>query len=112
IDRLRADVEADRDLLLAWAAEARTVRHEDDPKLSALADELAVILAEAAADVGASATEGDRRKVIVFSYYADTVAWVNTWLRTAIAADPRLAPYRDRIVAVSGSERETDQQRA
>jgi superfamily II DNA or RNA helicase len=124
IVRLRADVEADRDLLLAWAAEARTVvpppptpvaadgHPHDDPKLVALAEELAVILAEAAADVGETSTERDRRKVIVFSYYADTVAWVDAWLRHAVAADPRLVAYKDRVVAVSGSDRETEQQRA
>ena len=69
--RLRIDVEADRDLLLSWAAEARRVTPDDDPKLKALADELAVILAEADADVGETSTERDRRKVIVFSYYAE-----------------------------------------
>ena len=110
--RLRADVEADRDLLLAWAAEARQVSPDNDPKLRALLDELAVILAEAEADVGETSTERDRRKVIVFSYYADTVAWVSEYLQTALATDPRLAPYRDRIVAVSGSDREDAQQRA
>ncbi len=110
--RLRADVEADRDLLLAWAAEARSVTPDDDPKLRALADELAIILNEAEDDVGETSTERDRRKVIVFSYYADTVSWIFGWLSTAVAADSRLAPYRDRVVAVSGSDREVDQQRA
>jgi hypothetical protein len=109
---LRADVEADRDLLLDWSAEARKVTPDSDPKLQALANELAVILAEAHADVGETSTEQDRRKVIVFSYFADTVAWINRWLRRAVTTDPRLAEYQDRIVAVSGSDREADQQRA
>src|SRR6266542_6827547 len=110
--RLRTDVEADRDLLLAWAAEARTVTPDDDPKLKALGDELAVILAEAEADVGETSTVRDRRKVIVFSYYADTVSWISKWLRGAVDADPRLTPYRGRMIATSGSDREADQRRA
>jgi hypothetical protein len=112
VERLRADVKADRDLLLTWATEARRVTPKEDPKLAALAEELGVILAEAAEDVGEASTERDRRKVIVFSYFADTVDWVRGYLENAVAEDPRLAPYRDRVVAVAGSDRETDQQRA
>ena len=112
IARLRADVEADRDLLLAWAAEARQVTPDNDPKLRALLDELAVILAEAEADVGETSSERDRRKVIIFSYYADTVSWVTDYLQTTLAADDRLAVYRDRVIAVSGSDGEKAQQRA
>ena len=112
VARLRADVEADRDLLLAWAGEARQVTPDNDPKLRALSDELAAILAGAEADVGETSTERERRKVILFSYYADTVSWVNKYLQTVIATDDRLAAYRDRVVAVSGSDREDNQQRA
>lgn len=110
--QLRADVESDRDLLLAWAAAARTVTPDHDPKLKALAKQLADILTDAEADVGETSTEQDRRKVIVFSYYTDTVSWIDGWLRKAVDTDPKLAPYRDRVVAVSGSDREADQQRA
>ena len=48
----------------------------------------------------------------MFSYYADTVSWISEWLRKKVAADPRLTPYEGRVVAVSGSDREADQQRA
>src|SRR5207302_9161757 len=101
VDRLRSDVERDRDLLLAWAAEARTITLEADPKLAALADELSTIVAEATADIGEPTTEQDRRKVIVFSYFADTVDWVRRFLEAAVRDDPRLAAYRDRVVAVA-----------
>lgn len=110
--RLRADVAADRDLLLAWAAEAAAVVAEHDPKLQALTDELAAVLADAYADVAETATERDRRKVIIFSYYADTVNWLNDWLQKAVTSDPRLQPYCDRVIAVSGSEHENAQQKA
>lgn len=111
-DRLRADVEADRDLLLEWAARARTVTPDTDPKLAALADELAEIAKQARDDVGEPSDEGDRRKVIIFSYYADTVDWIHDWLTEQVRTDPRLAPYRDRVVAVSGNNRDADQHKA
>ena len=118
VDRLQADVEGDRDLLRAWADEARQVTPENDPKLAALLVELVTIAAEAKSDVGETSTEGDRRKVIVFSYFADTVTWVSEYLERALsdpvvlAAHPDLAEYRGRMVAVSGSDRDADQQYA
>ncbi len=112
VARLRADVEADRDLLLSWASEARKVTHDRDTKLAALSDELHEILADAKADVAEPSSERDRRKVIIFSYFADTVEWVREYVEHAVATDPRLADYKDRVVAVAGSDRETDQQRA
>jgi hypothetical protein len=110
--RLRADVEADRDLLLAWAAKARQVTPDKDPKLAALANELAEIAHQAHEDVSEPSTEGDRRKVIIFSYYADTVTWIIDWLKAAVETDPRLAAYRGRVVAVSGNDHDSDQRKA
>lgn len=100
---LRANVESDRALLLAWADEADTVIAAEDPKLAVLIEELAVIAAEAAAEGIGEADERDRRKVIVFSYFTDTVDWIVDHLTRAVATDPRLASYRDRIVSLSGA---------
>lgn len=110
--RLRADVEADRDLLRAWADEARTMEPRHDPKLAALVEELAVIADQAVADVGEPSMEGDRRKVIVFSYFTDTVDWIVGHLIESMDSDPRLAAYKGRIVAVSGSDRDSRQRDA
>jgi hypothetical protein len=112
VARLRADVEGDHNLLRAWAAAARTITPDRDPKLSALADQLAEIAAAATNDIGEASTEGDRRKVIVFSYYRDTVQWITDHLDKAIADDPRLSRYRNRVVAVTGLDREADHERA
>lgn len=112
IARLRSDVEGDRDLLVAWAAEARTVTPQSDPKLAALADELALIAQQAHDDVGETSTEGDRRKVLLFSYFADTVEWVRSYLEEAVKTDPRLSVFEGRVVSVAGTFRDTDQQRA
>ena len=110
--RLRADVEADRDLLRAWAAEARAVSADDDPKLAALVEELATIAQEAVDDVAEPSTESDRRKVIVFSYFADTVEWVQGYLDRAVKKDKRLSAFKGRLVAVTGSDGEARQRDA
>ena len=103
-EALRTDLERDRDLLRSFASEAEAVAAKDDPKLAAVIEELAVIAAEAAqASVGED-QERDRRKVLIFSYFADTVKWVHDHLVLACKTDSRLAPYKNRIVAVYGND--------
>ena len=103
VDRLRDYVDRDRGLLRSFAAEARTVTRSDDPNLAALVDELADIAAEAEAQGIGPDDVRNRRKALIFSYYADTVDWVYEHLVEMTATDDRLAPYRDRIASLSGT---------
>ncbi|MCY4078502.1 MAG: helicase-related protein [Acidobacteria bacterium] len=103
IDKLRLHVTRDRDILRSLAATARTVTRADDPTLAELVKQLAAIAAEAkTSGVGAQDTR-DRHKVLIFSYYADTVDWIVEFLEEASETDPRLAAYRGRIASLSGS---------
>ena len=103
VERLRADVDRDRQLSRSFAQEARTVTRADDPNLAALVEELATIAAEAKRPgIGAQA-ERDRRKVLIFSYFADTVEWVFEHLEEITQTDGRLADYRGRIASLTGS---------
>ena len=102
IDALRADVEHDRDVLLALAEEVDRITAEADPKLGALIEELATIIAQADDEGLVPDDQRDKRKVIVFSYYADTVDWIVAHLEREITRDPRLAAYRGRITATAG----------
>jgi superfamily II DNA or RNA helicase len=102
LEALRAAVEHDRALLIAFAEEAERVTPAKDPKLAALASELAQI-AEEAREIGL--TEGgvrDRRKVLVFSYFADTVDWIVDFLEQESERNPALADYSGRIAATAG----------
>ncbi|MDE0654326.1 MAG: C-terminal helicase domain-containing protein, partial [bacterium] len=103
IDKLRLHVTRDRDILRSLAATARTVTRADDPTLAELVKQLAAIAAEAeTSGVGAQDTR-DRHKVLIFSYYADTVDWIVEFLEEMSETDPRLAAYRGRIASLSGS---------
>ena len=103
VAQLRSHVERDRGLLRSFAAVARTVTRADDPTLAELAEQLAAIAAEAeSTGLGAGDTR-DRRKVLIFSYYADTVEWIVEFLEEVTRTDPRLAAYRGRIASLSGS---------
>ncbi len=105
---LRGAVEADLDLLIGFAEEAERIHIDNDPKLDALIEALAKIAEGAKKEAVTSEDERDKRKVIVFSYYADTVEWVRRRLADACAEDPRLEPYCGRFTIVTGSSGGTE----
>lgn len=107
-EALALDVAADRDLLLAFADEAALVTQAQDPKLQALVEEIAAIAAEAAAEGVGETDERDKRKILIFSYFADTVDWVAQHLAEVVERDDRLAAYRGRVVAISGGSGNKD----
>jgi superfamily II DNA or RNA helicase len=107
--RLREAVQADLDLLVGFADEAELVKNHSDPKLNELVAALAKIAEEAKDEAVTKDQERDKRKVIVFSYYADTVEWIRGRLEKECETNPALAPYRKRLTTVTGSSGGTDE---
>ncbi|MGH7662795.1 MAG: helicase-related protein [Gemmatimonadaceae bacterium] len=102
--KLRRAVHADRDLLEGLRRRAATVTAERDPKLALLVEELVSILRRAE-EAGLSEEDiRNRRKVIVFSYFADTAHWIHDRLQDVLASDRRLAAYRGRMRLVTGDD--------
>ncbi len=106
---LRASVEQDQRLLIEWAEEAEGVAREADPKLAGLVEELAEIAEQAEREGIGADDQRDRRKVLVFSYFADTVDWIHGHLERALETDRRLQLFRDRLVSLSGTSGSKDQ---
>jgi PLD-like domain/Helicase conserved C-terminal domain/SNF2-related domain len=104
VDLLRSHVEHDRELLRAFAAEADTVSRAEDPTLQALVEHLVEIAEQAEAEGIGETDVRDKRKVLIFSYFADTVEWIDEHLYDAVSRNPRLAVYRDRIASLTGSD--------
>lgn len=104
VSALRLAVKRDRELLESLRARAATIRPANDPKLILLADALAGIVRRAQRDGVIDTDVRNRRKVIVFSYFADTVRWIEEHLVQVLATDHRLAAYRGRLVHVTGDE--------
>lgn len=102
VDALRRDVEADRDQFAALARRAQQVSPENDPKLSALVEELVAIARQASQEGLDDDDERRRRKVLVFSYYEDTIDWIEEFLWQRIDRDNRLACYRGRTASAAG----------
>ncbi len=103
VNQLRSVVESDRDLLRGLADEARLITPAQDSKLKILSDALAEIAQQAVSEAIDATDEAQRRKVIIFSYFEDTVRWILDFLNNEITERPELAPYRNRMVVVSGS---------
>jgi superfamily II DNA or RNA helicase len=99
-------VEADRGLLDRLHTEVRVLNWDEDPKVLALVEALAAIAANAAAEGITEEQVRDKRKVLIFSYFADTVQHLATQVRAAVDADDRLAVYRDRIATASGPDKQ------
>lgn len=104
VDRLLAHVENDTALLRQFAEKARRVTRLDDPTLKALAEALEDILDDAEAGGKDEQDIRNRRKVLIFTYYSDTVDWIFEHLQveTAKPASP-LAAYQERIAKITGS---------
>lgn len=103
---LRRDVEGDRDILRRLSQMARRVQRENDPKLAQLARQLAEIAAAAEREAINQGELLDKRKVVIFSYFSDTVGWIEKFLFAAVESDPRLAAYRGRLVSVRSGEQQ------
>ena len=104
IPSLKAAVERDRDLLRGLADEAAKITPRRAPKLKALADELAAIAQQAELEATDSIDEAQKRKVLVFSYFEDTVRWIRDFLREELQRRHELGCYLGRMAAVSGSD--------
>ncbi|MDQ7014132.1 MAG: helicase-related protein [Planctomycetota bacterium] len=104
VARLKADVESDRALLDGFAKRARQVCRADDPKLKALVEELAQVAAHAEADATDEDDAQQKRKVLVFSAFEDTIDWVQDHLEDVMVHEDALAVYRERLGSVSGSD--------
>jgi len=103
-DRLREAVESDLKLLRELEGEAASVEPEHDPKLAALVDELACIADQARREATDDEDEQQKRKVLVFSHYEETIDWIEEYLRGVLERDDRLSAYRGRMASVSGAD--------
>ena len=104
VDKLRAAVRRDRDILTALAADAASITPQRDPKLRALIEALVEIAEQAAREATDAVDEAQRRKVLVFSFFADTVRWVCDFLHAELQSRAELVPYAHRMVAVTGQD--------
>jgi hypothetical protein len=101
---LRKAVEVDLTKLVDLRTKAEKVSPQRDPKLKVLVAELAKIAAQAKEEATDAIDEAQRRKVLLFSFFADTVEYVRDFLRSEVESNQALAAYRKRVIAVTGDD--------
>lgn len=100
LTELQADVESDIDLLRALCDLAELVINGVEPKVERLVEEFNQIAAEAQRVDPRGLSHADRRKVIIFSAFTDTILPIHEATVAAINAAPAgspLADYKDRV---------------
>jgi len=103
IGQLRDAVAEDLKKLEAMLEKAKAIVPDRDPKLAAIIEALRQMSAEAEEEAISAEDAQQKRKVIIFSFFADTVRYLRSELARAIEDDPALAAYGGRVVAVAGS---------
>jgi hypothetical protein len=101
---LRAAVQSDLRLLEELLQTASEVNQKMDPKLAALSGELERIASQARREAAHPEDERQKRKVLIFSHYADTIDWIDSFLQRRLRTAKGLACYRDHLASVSGAE--------
>ena len=104
---LRKRVMLDVDLLRHLVSLCEEVMKDDDPKVTKLLEDLTNVATESKKVSADGVSEGDRRKVIVFATYTDTINYLRDRVVAEVAkakAGSPLAEFKDRIPeAVFGS---------
>ena len=103
VERLRWTVERDCQILQELAKLTATIPFGRDPKLRALSDALVKIVKQAENEATDSADQAQKRKVLVFSVFEDTVEWIRDFLNSEVDTRAELYHYRGRIAVASGS---------
>lgn len=105
---LESHLRSDLEILRRWHRRADAITREDDEKLRALKETLLQIrddaLEDAESDPNLDTEDAfqQNRKVLIFSYYADTVDWILDYLEEVVEENDELSCYEGRIAGVTG----------
>ncbi|MCH7805821.1 MAG: DEAD/DEAH box helicase family protein [Proteobacteria bacterium] len=111
-EKLAKDIAADLEKLRVIKEETNKINAENDPKLKALVSELEKIIKQAEKEGIDLNDTRQKSKVLIFSFFADSVKWINAFLQKEIETNPILKPYKNRIKMVMGRKEDTDLSRA
>ncbi|MDA0320387.1 MAG: helicase-related protein [Proteobacteria bacterium] len=102
-DRIREDVESDLEKLKKIQDPLKKISPLTDSKLTELVKQLEIIASEAQAEAISREDATNKRKVLIFSFFSDTVGWLNERLRYEIDNNPNLSAYKNRCEIVVGN---------
>ena len=101
---LKRDVKRDLNILIKLKKDADKITKTKDEKLKKVIQELKKIVKQAKKEGKNASEQRNKRKVLIFSFFADTVEWIFQFLTEEINNNPELAEYKGRIAAIIGSD--------
>lgn len=101
-DDFKNDLRNDIEILSRWKRQVDLVTPREDAKLQALKRQLINILSQAREDAANEEEFSQNRKVLIFSYFEDTVQWILEYLDNVVQEEGELDAYFDRIAGVVG----------
>ena len=104
-DELRNDATNDLRKLRRLADAMQKFMHRNDPKLQILERELVKIATQAKEEAKSREDEINKRKVLIFSFFADSARWIRDFLAEAVENNPILVGYKNRLDMIVGSGR-------
>jgi hypothetical protein len=111
-DLLREHVEEDLGKLRALSDLLLDIHAGNAPKLQALTRELELIAEQAELEGEGREDFIAKRKVLIFSYYADTVRWIHEYLLKEVETNEKLHIYRNRVEKITGNQTGDDLDKA
>ena len=104
VENLKRDVKRDLEILIRLKKEADKITKTKDEKLKKVIKELKKIIRQSEKEGTNISEQRDKRKVLIFSFFADTVEWIFKFLKEEINNNPELTEYKGRIAAIIGSD--------
>ena len=110
IESLKSDVRSDLEKLRELHGLVGRIEPKADPKLQELSRQLTEIAKQAREEADSSSDALQKRKVLIFSFFADSVRWVKEFLDEEVERESELEAYKGRtdMVVGSGKGEETD----
>ena len=104
VKNLKQDVKQDLDILIRLKKDADKITKTKDEKLKKVIKELKKIIRQSKKEGANVSEQKDKRKVLIFSFFADTVEWIFKFLKEEVNNNPELTEYKGRIAAIIGSD--------
>ena len=101
---LKQDVKRDLNILIELKKDADKITKTEDEKLKKVIQELKKIVRQSKKEGNNASEQRNKRKVLIFSFFADTVEWIFKFLTEEINNNPELEEYKGRIAAIIGSD--------
>ena len=98
---LKNAVKKDLNILKEFRSVSELVDRHSDTKLASLVRALKDLVKRAS---NKSIEDNDNHKVIIFSYFADTVEWIVDHLSKVIETDSELKVFKNRLVSITGNK--------